>query len=360
MEVKKIAGKLNEYGKTRIDEIEMRKIISIRDYDAYYEIVLKLIECNIITPVKSSGSNGMRPPLHKKYNIVKPPTDQHEFIPEIRLLNEKLNIEGYLNDPEKYIKHRSWIITIDNFLKNEVEKLKIPCSINERSFQIFQKEKALRENRELAAVLGFNEGLTEALNFYNTPEPFHAYYISPINEGFTDRILNILIIENKDTWYTLRNRIAPGLSNIAGIEFHCLLYGEGKKISRVNDSLTDFDLSFFKGANTCYYYFGDLDYEGINIAQNLIKTNPTLKIKLMLPLYYAMLDASEGIALPVSSVNQKNSDCDWFLSFFDSKRRNMIMSILESGHYIPQEILGNSEFIKLVCRNSQSGGTSHV
>jgi hypothetical protein len=360
VDLEQISRKIKAYPHVRITEKELREYVSAQDYGDYYKIMIELVESNVITPVKSSGSNGMRPPLYKRYNIMKPAVKYDELIPEIRLLNEKLNIEGYLNEPEKYKNHRDWILPIDNFLKNEAAKLEIPCSINERSFQLFQKEKALRENRELAVVLNFNPGLKNALNFYDTPEPFHAFYTSRIDVGLTNRILNILIIENKDTWYTLRNRMKPGFCSIAGLSFQCILYGEGRKIARIKDSLTDFDHCYFKDAKTCYYYFGDLDYEGIDIVHDLINANPLLQINLMLPLYHSMLDASEGIPLPMAKENQKNKAGEWFLSYFNLERQNKIKSILESGRYIPQEILNNSDFMKLICRDSQDEETRHV
>ena len=375
LDIEQVIGKLKAYGGVRIAEKELREYVSAPDYNDYYNLIIRLVNSDVIVPVKSSGSNGMRPPLHKRYAIIKPAPKYDELIPEIRLLHEKFNIEGYLNEPERFKNHRNWVVTLDSFLKNNTKSLGIPFSVNERSFQVFGREKALREDRELAAVLSFNPGLREALNFYDTPEPFLAFTIGALNEELPDRRvgrsasfhcspmrsgINILIIENKDTWYTLRNRMSPGLSRIAGISFHCLLYGEGRKISRKMDSLTDFDGSYFKGAKTSYYYFGDLDYEGIGIVHDLINVNPLLQIRLMLPLYAAMLNASQGVELPTAKENQRNKAGEWFLAFFDAEQRSRMKSILESGRYIPQEILNNGEFIKMVCSDTGDTVESHV
>ena len=342
-DMERIASTIRAHDGVRIAEKELRTHVCTTDYDDYYNIVIKLVDSNVITPVKSSGSNGMRPPLYKRYNIIKPESNYDELIPEIRLLHGRFNIEGYLNEPARYKSHKKWILPLDSFFKNNAESLVIPFSINERSFQIFGREKALKEDRELAAVLSFNPGLKEALNIYNTPEPFLAFHIKPFNTVASLKYndlsmrpgINILIIENKDTWYTLRNRMSLDFSCIAGVSFHCLLYGEGKKISRKMDTLTDFDESYFKGAKTRYYYFGDLDYEGIGIVHDLISVNPALQIELMLPLYTAMLEASEGIG-------------------------KTIKGILESGRYIPQEILNNGDFLKIIHSNTRDTGEDHV
>lgn len=380
--INQISKKLLEYEKSRISEKELRKYISVLDYEEYYKIVAELVKNNIITPVKSSGLNGRRPPLYKRYNVIKQEKNYDDLISEIRLLNDKLNIEGYLADPEKYIKHKPWLLPLDHFLKHRSKSLEIPLSINERSFQIFKKEKALREDKELAAVLNFNPGLKEVLNYYHTPEPFFMHNITNYgikggekdnNENMINiqpqqleqnlqyrqqrlqqhkKQLNILIIENKDTWYTLKNIMSPNLNCLAGINFDSLIYGEGKKIARKMDSLTEFDKSFFEGAKTTYHYFGDLDYEGISIFYDLINVNSMLDIKLMKALYIAMLNASRDIIeeLPVTKEKQVKKDelLDWFISFFEPEYQAIIKDILEADRYIPQEILNNEDFRKLI------------
>lgn len=361
MDLCQISKKLKEFEGVRITEKELREYIPVQDYDEYYHIVIELISNNMIAPVKSSGSNGMRPPLHKRYAIIKPEHNYDELIPEIRLLHGKLNIEGYLTYPEKYRNHKHWLSYLDYFLKNNGRNLEIPLSINERSFQIFRKEKALKEDSELAAVLNFNPGIREALNYYYAPEPFFTYNIrrweaEEKHELNKDKYelnkekqkLNILIIENKDTWYTLRSRLSPCYNCIAGTHFDSLIYGEGKKISRKNDSLTEFDAGFFKNAETNYYYFGDLDYEGVGIVYDLIRINPTLQIQLMKPLYIAMLKASENISLPFTKEKQNKKASGWFISLFDIEHQSIIKDILESGRYIPQEILNNGDFAEMI------------
>ena len=354
MNLHQINIRLREYSGVRITEKELREYVSITDYNEYYNVVIELINNNIIDPVKNSGSNGMRPPLHKRYNIIKPECKFDELIPEIRLLHDRLNIEGYLANPAKYKNHRHWLSFLDCFLKNNAKSLEIPLSINERSFQIFKKEKVLKEDRALAAVLNFNLGLMEALNCYHTPEPFFTYNIRSWEADEQNKLseithkLNVLIIENKDTWYTLRSRMSPCRSCIVGIHFDSLIYGEGKKISRKIDSLTEFDKSFYKGTKTNYYYFGDLDYEGIGIVHDLINTNPTLQIKLMKPLYIAMLDASKSIQLPVTKEKQNKNAAEWFFSLFDAGHQSIIKNILKCGRYIPQEILNNGDFIQMI------------
>ena len=73
-----------------------------------------------------------------------------------------------------------------------------------------------------------------------------------------------------------------------------------------------------------------------------------LQIKLMKPLYIAMLKASENIQLPVTKEKQNKKAAGWFVSLFDTGHQCIIKDILESGRYIPQEILNNGDFIEMI------------
>jgi hypothetical protein len=336
---------LELYAGKRITEKKMREILNMVDYHEYYRYVQRLLENNVIEPILSSGSNGMSPPLYKRYRVKKDEETYDDILPEIRLLHSSFNIEGYLNQPAKYREHRDWLIRLDSWLKENQEQLETAVSINERSFQIFHQEKALRENNELAGILNFNMGLSKQLNYYETPEPFFTHTIKPYDEKTG---VNILISENKDTWYTLRKIMKPSSSKLCGIDFHILLYGEGKKINRKYDTLTDFDKIALDGLNCRYYYIGDIDYEGIGIFNELMESNPELHIELMTPLYRIMLEKSRGITLPITKDKQIESDLEGFLAGFEPQYKNLIVELLHDRRYIPQEILNYCDFLKML------------
>ena len=90
-----------------------------------------------------------------------------------------------------------------------------------------------------------------------------------------------------------------GEDAVMGIEIGTLIYGAGKGILR---SFLDFDLCaepYMKDCKNRIYYFGDLDYEGIGIYESLAQ--------------------------------------------MAADRRRM-KEVLESGKYIPQEILNITDF----------------
>jgi len=345
LDYKSFLKKLKSYKGTRITEKGIRELSGINDYEEYYHLVMLLIQNNVIAPYKNSGSNGMSPPLYKRYRLIKEEQSYDEYIDEIRSLHSALNIEGYLNQPAKYIEHKKWLDPLDAFLKTNMESLKTAVSINERSFQIFHQEKALSTDKELAGVLHFNKGVQSLLNYYLTPEPFFTHNIVSYSE-IGQAEINILICENKDTWYTLRRIMMPGRNVLFGVSFHILLFGEGKKITRKSSTLTDYDRITLGGFESKYYYFGDIDYEGIEIFNSLVEQNKALHIQLMTPLYRRMLQKAEGIPLPQTKDQQSGKRLDSFLVHFEQEERKRIEAILSSRQYIPQEILNLQDFMK--------------
>lgn len=133
-----------------------------------------------------------------------------------------------------------------------------------------------------------------------------------------------------------------------GIGFHILMYGEGKKINRRYDTLSDYDEITLDGLQSRYYYIGDIDYEGIGIFNELTEQNPALQIKLMTPLYIMMLEKSKEVSLPFTKDMQVESNPESFLAEFEPQYRDMIVKILQSRRYIPQEILNYGDFIKII------------
>jgi len=335
----------------RITEKQIRELSQVRDYGEYYDLVLELIREGMLDPVKSSGSNGMNPPLYKRYRLIKPQDDFGSLIPEIRKLHSVFNIEGYLDNPARYVEHMELLLLIDHFIKNRTELIMEAVSINERSFQIFCREKALRDDKVVKGILSFNEGLRDVLNYYDTPEPFFTHNIFSYYEMGQAENVNVLIIENKDTWYTLRRLMSPDNNTLFGIPFHILLYGEGKKITRRSSTLKDYDDATLTGLKSTYFYAGDIDYEGIWIFNEVKALNHALDIRLMTPLYEKMLDKSSDVVLPLTKDNQSMPEMDSFLSNFNVPQRDRIMKILNAREYIPQEILNSGDYKKYMTKD---------
>ena len=102
-------------------------------------------------------------------------------------------------------------------------------------------------------------------NIYETTEPL-AYYSRTRNIP-----QNLLILENKDTFFSMRRHLLEGNEEILGIKIDTLIYGAGKGIFR---SFEDFDLCvepYMQAEGNRIFYFGDAVLEwGVTILIYLV------------------------------------------------------------------------------------------
>ena len=306
-------------------------------YEDFVELINKHVKEKLLEPVKSSGTNGRRPALYNKYRILKERTDYSNVQEDIKMLHPRFNHSKYAKHPEEYLKYKKQIDSLSKFLWRNASSLNTPMAINERSFQIWGEEKLLKNSSVIKSIFQYNNWDLSTLNFFETPEPFFEYVFS--NEDH----MNILIIENKDTWYSLRRVMSEDKLNLLFRPYHVLLYGEGKKIIRKTGRLGEYD-RLLEARVRKYYYFGDIDYEGIDIFQTLIKYNSDLDICLCHELYSWMLREAREYDLPEAKKGQKKADLQEFAKHFEHDEGIQIENILEQGRFIPQEILNYSLF----------------
>ncbi|PEQ91751.1 hypothetical protein CN481_15795 [Bacillus sp. AFS006103] len=324
--------KLQSFGYKTISLDQLTKLADNIDYTDLVYKINTYVEEDLLEPVKASGKNGRRPSLYLKYRIFKPEIDYANTLEEIKLLHPKFNHSNYAKNPEIYLKNKIEIDYLSKFFWENENLLIEPMSINERSFQIWGIEKLLKEKSTIKSIFQYNDWDIAALNYYETPEPFFEYNYSNENE------MNILIIENKDTWFSLRKIMREDGLNHLFRNYHTLLYGEGKKIISRNNRLQEYD-QLLNGSTNTYYYFGDLDFEGIEIYQTLLSSNQDLSIHLCTELYSLMLEEAQKYNLPKTKSGQKKTDIQEFLKYFNNTKAEEIMNILDNGLYIPQEIL---------------------
>ena len=204
----------------------------------------KLVQERYIEPQKTSKTNVEG--ISEKYKIIK--QDDANIKQEIINLSNKLKIDYYLKNTKEYQKDKEIINSISRFISEPIEGV---LTINERSYQIFQNEKLLKEREDIIKKLGLT---LQDLKCYETYEPFFYYENKEFSKG------KILIIENKDTFWTIQNAVkTTKYKNI-----YLIIYGEGKKILKSFEFINNFKLE-----NNIIEYFGDIDYEGINIYEQL-------------------------------------------------------------------------------------------
>ena len=314
----------------------------LESYKELYDKVLSLIQHEEIKPVKAAGKNGKKPALYNEYWIVEALEDNSKEVEELSYLYvPMISTHYYLNHIQQYREDRTWVLLLNHYLKTNRNKLQIPKSMNERSFEIWHREKFLKEEQGKKILKRCGIAL-ETLNLYETTEPL-AYYVQ------TREIpQNMLIVENKDTFYSMRRRLLSGNSFILGKNIGTLIYGAGKGIFR---SFQDFSLCaepYMREKGNVIYYFGDMDYEGIAIYESLaLQFSTECRIEVFTEAYLKMLAKAEGIGeeqLPSMKLEQNHNIGTHFLDSFPKDKTDKMQQILKNGRYIPQEILSTEDF----------------
>lgn len=329
-------------------------------YKILYDYIEEKIKEGNLKPLVKRGLNGKRPPLYNAYWLIEEEKESNEFDDELNFkLSPKLSMEYYKKHIEQYRKDRDAILKLSEFLKNDSDRLIRSESVNERSFEIWGDEKFIRggsENKSKNESRGQGKRILKNLgielsdlNVYETPEPFVSYIF--------DRTVpqNVLIIENKDTFYTIRKYMQEtGNNEILGEKFGTLIFGSGKKVIA---SFRDFRYTaerYLADRRNHFLYFGDMDYEGIGIFENLTEVfeersseqgelyKEEMYIEPFKTAYLKMYEKAGQLGfdkLPVTKEKQNRNIHNTFAKHFEPKTWKKFQELLLTEKYIPQEII---------------------
>lgn len=325
--------------------ISLEELLQKHPNDSYqqqYGRIMDLLGQGKLKPVKNAGNNGKKPALCLSYWQENEPASGFAGLEEELKyrLEPLISVSYYLSHLKEYQKDRPWVQMLNAYLKENRHLLREPISVNERSFEIWNREKFLTKGQGLKILKRCGLG-PEFLNMYGTAEPF-AYYSN------TRKVpQNLLILENKDTFYSMRRFLLAGNTEIFGREIGTLIYGAGKRIVK---SFREFHLSaepYMEEEGNQIYYFGDVDYEGIGIYESLAaQPGPYCKIAPFTEAYGAMLaKAVKACRLPDAKELQNQNISGDFFAYFPEEAVGQMERILESGQYIPQEILNIRDFM---------------
>lgn len=318
-----------------LEQIEAK--YKTESYQVLYQKILELMEKDKIKPLKASGTNGKKPALYKEYWILEKKEDNSVLLEELSYLYVPvISTDYYLNHLEEYKKDRKWLLLLNQYLKTRREELEIPQSVNERSFAVWNREKFLKEEQGKKIIKRCKISM-EMLNIYETTQPL-AYYVHTRKTP-----QNMLIVENKDTFYSMRRHLLSGESQILGVPIGTLIFGAGKGIFR---SFEDFNLCaepYMRDEKNTIYYFGDLDYEGIGIYERFaLLFKEHCRILPFCEGYRKMSEKAKKIGkenLPTMKEGQNRNIQTLFWNYFEKEEQNEMQELLQEGYYIPQEIL---------------------
>lgn len=323
---------LNTYQKRTIGLSDLEVLIGkfFQSYEEFSGFILKLENAGILQMVKSKGRTSRNPSLAFQYRIHKSLliADYHKQIQEYRnKLHPAINLDDYYKtDPFLWKHDLPYILKIDKYIKSyDFPKEAVPAP--ERSFELVQDEKWITEEggRELLERIQLLELLkimpvSDPLMFAVNPEKIHRatqYH---------------LIVENKTTYQGL-------LPSLKTTEFSTLIYGSGKKVIQNIELFPD---QYPVDAKHIFFYFGDIDREGVSIWHSLTKK---IQIHLAMPFYEACLKKQ-----PVSGkdyqIQYKQAQAE-FISQFSKEYQIKIDGVFSQGKYYPQEILKSKELQKI-------------
>jgi hypothetical protein len=147
----------------------------------------------------------------------------------------------------------------------------------------------------------------------------------------------------------MRQYLLKGFNVIFDENISTVIYGRGKDIW---NTFNDFNVCaepYLLDRKNKLLYFGDLDYEGIVIYEQLYNNfKDSFYIEPFVKAYSYMVDKAEreGIKLPASKEGQNKNIRDTFLNNFSDMYREKLKDILKSGGYIPQEIINLYDLIQ--------------
>ena len=310
------------------------------EYGEQCAYILSLLNEGKIKPVRTAGKNGKKPALYLEYWLLEEAKDYLELKQELLYkLASQIDITYYMHNLAAYAKERQDILQLSSFLQNSASLLTREASYNERSFQIWGREKFLLkgEGKKILKHCGLS---LEYLHCYSTCEPFAYFALTRQTPQ------KILIIENKDTFFSMRRHLLAGNELLFSEQISTLIYGAGK---RVISCFQEFAVSaepYMLAAGNELLYFGDFDYEGIGIYETLAEGFAEQgSIKPFIPAYLAMLQKSKGYPmLPTTKEEQNRNLQGSFFNYFSAEEQKEMQNILRQDLYIPQEILTLLDF----------------
>ena len=325
-------------------------------YFSFVEHIEKLVDLGELTPVKASAFNGRQPPLYEKYRIIMRGDTLDQSIRKKLLTgyHPQINTAYYLTHGQDYQEDEPYLVKLNIFLQRYKDFATWPMlTANERSFQIFRNEKWLLSKH--GHLFCQRTGLTLAtLRCYQTTEPFF-YYSLNIPEG--TKKIKVLIVENKDTFFSLKELFQQSINTWSGHKFSLLIYGEGRKIQKSLRFFTE--LQEYQQCHADFYYFGDLDPEGIRIWSDLQKEY-RVPIK-PFTLFYQVLWEKYGEDAPSLKEGKKTGQrfsaeaLEKFLPYFAQPLATEIGQMLREEKYLPQEGLNAVLFREIAEKREEEG-----
>ncbi|MDP4085498.1 MAG: DUF2220 family protein [Bacillota bacterium] len=320
---------LLKYNKKTIDVEDLETWIPSHSlsYEQFAELILTFEDEGVLEMVKSKGRNRRTPSLAYTYRIQKQQLtkEYQEELKKYRLhLHPSIQLDSYFGlDPTEWKQDLPYLLKIHQYIETSgFPHCEVPAP--ERSVELVGDEKWISEKQ--GKELLERVGLWAVMKVIPVSDPL-MFAINPA--VLQNKEQKHLIVENKTTFQGL-------VDVLSDTDFSTVIYGCGNKIIH---SIEQFHRQLpLPHGKHIFYYFGDIDRSGIFIWHRL---NERVPVRLAMPFYQACLDkpSLEG------KTNQRmdQNAIDTFMCFFTKDDEKKLRSVLERGHYYPQEVLKTSE-----------------
>lgn len=294
-------------------------------YQVFADDILALEACGILTMMPSKGRNPRSPSLAYHYRIKKSLLNESYYkeLQNYRIkLHNDINLDYYFkSDIKTWRQNLPYLEKINQYIEAKgfpVQEAPAP----ERSFELVGNEKWIEEGGE--EVLQRIQ-LWDKLKIMPVADPL-MFAVNP--NQMDAAIQRHLIVENKTTYQAL----LPALTSSS---FATLIYGSGNKVVK---SIENFHNQFPVEADHRFFYFGDLDREGIAIWHRLHQKQTVTPA---LAFYGACL--KKQAVLGKTNQTKNKGAIQAFIAYFPDEQAQRIQRMLEEGAYYPQEVLKTEE-----------------
>lgn len=311
---------LKKHGKKKISLVEIFNYLpSNVSYEENASMVQSLMIQGYLKPIVNAGRNNRSVNLPNVFTIE----------------NKKLNEKHYL-EIEKYALRYGALFTLDYYFSHEMEwqaekelvdKIyqylvingfpKMASTSQERSYDLVADEKWLDFKGGMKVLNQLK--IKDQMHIENQNEPA-IFAINPnlcsVNNGFHKH----LIVENKAIFYKM-------MALIEDTSFSTVIYGAGW---RVISAMKDFSKQFPLVGEQLFYYFGDIDFEGLKIFSAL---QEVIEVSVARDFYEALISQSPSVGKENQVENPE------VFAYFQNMFSYKLMPLKE-GQYWPQEALG--------------------
>lgn len=305
----------------------------------YYTCV-KLIECLIAEDViskRGNRTNGRE--LYLNYNIKREKIKLSEQDKRLLMSLDKINTGYYTNRPKEFIEDKDILVKINSFLRQSDVG---PLSLNERSYEIFSYEKAIKnpvKRTRVQEVLYRIKANESIFRYVDNGTPLLSF-VYP--EFYIKTSRRILIIENLDTYWSMHRALSNVVHNI-----DMLIFGQGYSVTSNLKGCLLYDIN----SRDIINYYGDLDLEGVNIFLKLKASYSDYNIEPDVEFYRLLLDIAKENGAKKSESNEQvmlsKEELAPFLLYFDNEdEQHLITEILLNRKYIPQEAVNYSILVE--------------